>query len=187
MATLANNRQSLNHKIQMTSKRGPLKVAILTNVPSLAKMASMANIRQPLNYMPTKIAKGPLGKWRIWRNSPKMRLNFLWYVQRVPFNSGDFDQNDKHGDETKMANSSFSPNLPFSSKSLLFKWPLWTSLNFRQTFGEFSQNLPFLPFSSLVTFQGAPLDILEFSPNFWGTFARFAIFVVACIFGHTKS
>ena len=27
--------------------------------------------------MPNKIAKGPPGKWRIWRNSPKMRLNFL--------------------------------------------------------------------------------------------------------------
>ena len=27
--------------------------------------------------MPNKIAKGPFGKWRIWRNSPKMRLNFL--------------------------------------------------------------------------------------------------------------
>ena len=65
-----------------------------------------------------------------------------------------------------MANSSFSRNLPFSSKSLLFKRPLWTPLNFRQTFGEFSPNLSFLPFSSLVTFQGAPLDILEFSPSF---------------------
>ena len=47
----------------MTSPRGRLKVAILTNVPSLAKMTSMAKIRQPLNYMPNKVAKGSLGKW----------------------------------------------------------------------------------------------------------------------------
>ena len=94
--------------------------------------------------MPNKIAKGPLGKWRIWRNSPKMWLNFLSYVQRVPFNSGDFDQNGKHGDETKMANSSFSPNLPFSSKSLLFTRPFWTPLNFPQIY-------PFSQFGVFVT------------------------------------
>ena len=110
--------------IPTTSQRGPLKVAILTNVPNLAKMASIAKIRQPRNYMPNEIAKEPLGKWRIRRNSSKMWLNFLWYVRRVPFNSGDFDQNGKHGDETKLVNSSFSPNLPFSSKSPLFKRPL---------------------------------------------------------------
>ena len=159
MASLANNRQSLDHKIQMTSQRGPLKVTILKNVPSLAKMARMAKIRQPLNYMPNKIAKGPLGKWRIWRNSPKMRLNFLWYVQRAPFNSGD---------ETKMVNMAMRPKWwirhfrqichfsqthyfsrgPFGHlwifakpcchfrHSSLFKEPLWTFLNFRQTLEE---------------------------------------------------
>lgn len=47
-------------QIQMTNQRGPLKVAILTNVQNLAKMTSMEKIRQPLNYMPNKIAKGPL-------------------------------------------------------------------------------------------------------------------------------
>ena len=156
----------------MTSQRGLLKVTILTNVPNLAKMANMAKIRQPLNYVPNKIAKRPLGKWRIWRNSPKMWLNFLWDVQRLPFNSGDFDENSKHGDVTKMANSSFSSNLPFFVKittfqetplditfqfspdlsffpiclfrhSSLFKGHLRTSLNFRQIFDEVSPDLSF--------------------------------------------
>ena len=156
----------------MTSQRGLLKVTILTNVPNLAKMANMAKIRQPLNYVPNKIAKRPLGKWRIWRNSPKMWLNFLWDVQRLPFNSGDFDENGKHGDVTKMANSSFSPNLPFFRQnhhlstdpfrhhlsvkpnlsffpiclfrhSSLFKGHLRRSLNFRQIFDEVSPDLSF--------------------------------------------
>lgn len=156
----------------MTSQRDLWKVTILTNVPYLAKMANMAKFRQPLNYVPNKIAKRPLGRWRIWRNSPKMWLNFLWDVQRGPFNSGDFDENGKHGDVTKIANSSFSPNLPFFVKittfqeaalditfqfspnlsffpfclfrhSSLFKGHLRTSLNFRQIFDEVSPDLSF--------------------------------------------
>ena len=46
--------------IPMTSQRGPLTVAILTNLPNLAKMVSIAKIRQPRNYMPNEIAKEPL-------------------------------------------------------------------------------------------------------------------------------
>ena len=129
----------------MTSQRGLLKVTILTNVPNLAKMANMAKIRQPLNYVPNKIAKRPLGRWRIWRNSPKMWLNFLWDVQRLPFNSGDFDENGKHGDMTKKANSSFSPNLPFLVKITTFQE---TPLDI--TF-QFSPNLSFSQFAFFVT------------------------------------
>ena len=155
----------------MTSQRGPLKVAILTRMCRIWwKWQAWQKFVNPLTICQIRQQRGPLKKgefgeirqrcdwtsYHMFKGSPSavailtkmvnMAMRPKWRIrhfrQICHFRQNHHFSRDPFGPLWIFAKFILFPNLPFSSL-VTFQGPLWTSLNFRQTFDELSPDLPF--------------------------------------------
>ena len=195
MANLTKNRQRTGKNVNEITRGTPCKVE------KLAKMANVAKIRHGLrkysSWMPKFSPWRSVNTTKIVKTSEQWQKWGIWEKNDQRVEGGYFGENGKYGEHPPM----FWQKFKWRGKGALWKWRFWrkwriwrkmTNLaKIRQRCGETSNEMLKRARSivailkKIAFFLVASLNMwLEFSLNLWRIFAKFAIFVVACISGH---